>query len=65
MRGTVVWFNNKLGYGILETVNREDIFVHYSEVQGTPKTLYKDQQVNFELYDTPKGLMARNVRKVE
>jgi CspA family cold shock protein len=67
MRGQVIWFDNRKGYGFLKTENRESIFVHYTEIAGGSgrKELFENETVDFDLYDTPKGLMARNVKKAE
>ena len=63
MRGSVKWFNNDKGYGFIEYVDGEDIFVHYSAIkQEGYKTLTEGQRVEFDLIETPKGLQAVNVR---
>ena len=62
MRGNVKWFNNDKGYGFIEYLEGEDIFVHYSAIkkQGY-KTLTEGQLVEFDLIETEKGLQAINV----
>ncbi len=64
--GTVKWFDDAKGYGFIEQETGEDVFVHFSdiEVEGY-KTLDEDQQVEFELEETEKGLAAINVNPVE
>lgn len=65
MRGNVKWFNNDKGYGFIEYVNGEDIFVHYSAIkQQGYKTLSEGQLVEFDLIRTEKGLQAVNVAVV-
>jgi len=60
--GSVKWFNNEKGYGFIDQVNGEDIFVHYSAIKHEGyKTLCEGQKVKFELIETPKGLQAVNV----
>ncbi len=63
--GTVKWFNQAKGYGFIDCDGR-DIFVHYSEIQMTGfKSLDEGDKVEFDLYEDPKkGLMARNVKKI-
>ena len=65
-RGRVKWFNNDKGYGFIDYLDGEDIFVHYSAIkQKGYKTLSEGQAVEFELVRTPKGLQAINVVTVE
>ena len=65
MRGSVKWFNNEKGYGFIENVNGEDIFVHYSAIKADGyKTLTEGQIVQFDLIETEKGLQAVNVKTV-
>lgn len=62
MRGTVKWFNNDKGYGFIDRIEGEDIFVHYSAIKYDGyKTLAEGQLVSFDLIETPKGLQAINV----
>lgn len=63
--GVVKWFNDSKGFGFIRAdgVN-EDIFVHYSAVQGDGfKSLAEGQAVEFELITGPKGPLATNVTK--
>ena len=54
------------GYGFIEYLDGEDIFVHYSAIkQKGYKSLSEGQLVEFELVRTPKGLQAINVVTVE
>ena len=65
MRGNVKWFNNDKGYGFIEYIEGEDIFVHYSAIkQSGYKTLNEGQLVEFDLIRTNKGLQAVNVSTV-
>lgn len=62
MVGRVKWFNNEKGYGFIDYVDGEDIFVHYSNIkQDGFKTLSEGQMVQFDLIHTDKGLQAINV----
>jgi CspA family cold shock protein len=65
MRGKVKWWNDGKGYGFIEIQNSKDIFAHYSEIQGDGfKTLRDNQEIEFDLYEDSKGLLAKNIRKV-
>ena len=62
MSGQVKWFNNEKGYGFIDYITGEDIFVHYSAIKHDGyKTLSEGQRVEFDLVETPKGLQAINV----
>lgn len=60
--GKVKWFNETKGFGFIEQESGEDVFVHYSSIQGEGfKTLKEGQKVDFEVTNGPKGLKAENV----
>jgi len=61
--GTVKWFNESKGFGfIAQDDGGEDVFVHFSAIQGGGfKTLAENQKVTFELQSGPKGPQAANV----
>lgn len=63
--GTVKWFNDDKGYGFIEPDSGgEDLFVHYSEIQGHGyKSLEDGQKVTFEVTQGDKGPQASNVSK--
>lgn len=63
--GTVKWFNDSKGFGFIEQEDGEDVFVHFSAIQGDGfKTLSEGDRVEFEIQQGPKGLQAANVVKV-
>jgi CspA family cold shock protein len=60
--GTVKWFSNEKGYGFIAREGAEDVFVHFSAIQGEGyKSLTEGQQVEFEVIQGPKGAQAANV----
>ena len=64
MKAIVKFFNDSKGYGILILEDGRDVFVHYSEILGNGfKTLREGQSVTIDLYETTKGLIAKNVVK--
>jgi cold shock protein len=64
-RGKVKWFNDSKGYGFIEQESGEDVFVHYTAIDGDGfKSLTQGQEVQFEVIQGPKGPQAANVNKV-
>ncbi len=63
VKGTVKWFNESKGFGFLAQPEGEDIFVHYTAIQGNGfRTLKEGQEVEFNIERGPKGLQASNVK---
>jgi len=61
-RGTVKWFNGEKGYGFITQENGPDLFVHYSEIQGTGfRSLNEGDKVEFEITEGKKGKQASSV----
>ena len=61
--GKVKWFNESKGFGFIEQENGPDVFVHYTAIQADGfKTLYEDQEVEFDVVEGPKGPQAANVK---
>jgi CspA family cold shock protein len=68
-KGTVKWFNSRKGYGFITVEDQEDdVFVHYSAIQGGDdefKTLYEGDVVEFDIVEGKKGPQAENVEVTE
>lgn len=63
--GTVKWFNDSKGFGFITTEGGEDVFVHFSAIQGSDfRSLAEGAQVEFEVTQGPKGLQASDVTTV-
>lgn len=64
-QGTVKWFNSEKGFGFIEIDGGNDVFVHFSAIQGEGfKTLDEGQKVEFEVVDGNRGPQAANVTKI-
>jgi CspA family cold shock protein len=62
--GTVKWFNAEKGFGFIEVEGGEDVFVHFSAIQGEGfKSLDEGQKVTFNTEQGQRGLQATNVNK--
>lgn len=61
--GTVKFFNAEKGFGFISREGQDDVFVHFSNIEGDGyKTLDEGQQVEFEVAAGRKGDEAKNVR---
>ncbi|HEU4865647.1 MAG TPA: cold shock domain-containing protein [Actinomycetota bacterium] len=64
-QGTVKWFSNEKGFGFISREGQDDVFVHFSAIQGEGyRSLTEGQAVEFDVVDGPKGKQAANVRPV-
>ena len=63
-QGTVKWFNDDKGYGFITRESGDDVFVHFSALQGDGfKSLSEGQHVTFDVEEGERGLQAANVVK--
>lgn len=63
-QGTVKWFNAEKGFGFIERENGDDVFVHFSAIQGDGfKSLDEGQKVTFDVEQGARGAQAANVQK--
>jgi CspA family cold shock protein len=61
--GTVKWFNPDKGFGFISREEGDDVFVHFSAIQGEGyRNLDENQKVEFDVTQGPKGPQAANVR---
>ena len=63
--GKVKWFNNEKGFGFIEVEGGDDVFVHFTAIQGDGyKSLEEGQEVSFEIVEGNRGPQAANVAKL-
>lgn len=61
-QGKVKWFNESKGFGFIQRDDGDDVFVHYSAIQGNGfRTLQEGANVEFEIEQGEKGARATNV----
>ncbi|GAB6680204.1 cold-shock protein CspD [Bacillus luti] len=64
LQGKVKWFNAEKGFDFIETDGHDDVFVHFSAIQGDGfKSLEEGQEVTFEIVEGNRGPQAANVQK--
>lgn len=65
LRGSVKWFDSKKGFGFIIGPEGEDVFVHFSSIEGDGFRSLKDgEPVEYEIVRGEKGLSAQRVRRV-
>ncbi len=63
--GTVKWINSEKGFGFITVEGGNDVFAHFSAIQGEGfKTLEEGQQVSFEIVEGDRGPQAANIVKL-
>ncbi|MFD2213335.1 MULTISPECIES: cold-shock protein [Bacillaceae] len=64
-QGKVKWFNSEKGFGFIEVEGGDDVFVHFSSIQGEGyKSLDEGQEVTFDIEQGNRGPQAANVQKI-
>jgi cold shock protein len=65
MQGKVKWFNGEKGFGFISVEGGDDVFVHFTAIQGEGfKTLEEGQDVSFDIVEGNRGPQAANVVKL-
>jgi len=63
--GTVKWFSDRKGFGFIEREDGDDIFIHFSSIDMPGfKTLADGEKVTFDVEDSDRGPVAKNVKKL-
>jgi len=63
--GVIKWFSSKKGYGFITMDDGQEVFVHYSAIDGSGfRSLEQGERVEFEISQGPKGLQAAKVSRV-
>ena len=68
MKGRVKWFSIDRGYGFIEPRDgSKDVYVHWNAIPGLgdDEGLRDGEEVEFEVEETPKGLSASNVTRMD
>jgi cold shock protein len=63
-KGKVKWYDEVKGFGFIESESGEDVFVHRTGISASSARLQPDAEVNFEIQQGEKGLMAINVTSI-
>ena len=62
MIGKVKWFNNEKGFGFISVEGGDDVFAHFTAIQGEGfRSLEEGQKVSFDIVEGAKGLQAANI----
>ncbi len=65
MQGKVKWFSAEKGFGFIEREDGNDVFVHFSAIQGDGfRSLEEGQEVEFDIVEGQKGPQAANVQRI-
>lgn len=65
LTGAVKWFDSKKGFGFIVGPEGQDVFVHFSVIQGDGFRSLKDgEHVEYEVEKGPKGMLAKNVHRL-
>ncbi len=64
--GTVKWFNDQKGYGFIAREGGDDVFVHFSAIEGSGfRSLMEGDRVEFSVEQGDKGPAAAHVRRIQ
>lgn len=63
--GHVKWFDSKKGFGFILNPEGQDVFVHFSSIEGEGfRALREGEQVEYDQVQGPKGLLAQKVKRL-
>lgn len=63
--GIVKWFDSRKGYGFIQQEDGRDLFVHHSSIDMAGfRTLAEGEKVSFEVAESDRGSVAKNVKKI-
>lgn len=63
--GKIKWFDNKRGFGFILQDSGEDVFIHYTCIEGDGfKALHEGDVVNYEVVESERGPKAQCVQRV-
>ncbi len=66
MKGRIKWFDSTKGFGFIHTEEGNDLFVHYSSFSNASYDILEEgEEVEFEVSNGKRGLLATNVKKVD
>ncbi|MGB0766388.1 MAG: cold-shock protein [Phycisphaeraceae bacterium] len=66
IQGEVKWFDPKKGYGFIVGPEGQDVFVHFSQINGDGFRSLKDgERVEYDLIEGDKGMQAKDVKRIE
>ena len=64
-RGTVKWFNDNKGYGFIAAEDKQELFVHFTQIEGRGfRTLHEGEHVEFEVKRGERGAEAAHVTRI-
>jgi cold shock CspA family protein len=61
MRGKILFFSEEKGFGKIIDSGKNEYFFYINKIKNKPEEINKDDEVEFEYYESPKGLRATNI----
>ena len=65
MKGRVKWWSKEEGYGFIEYSDDSNIFAYLEDKQKNKLLIEENEEIEFELENTSKGLLLKNLKKIE
>lgn len=63
MKGKVRWYNKFRGFGLIDSEDKQTVFIHFSNIKDENKTLKENEEVEFEVSKCIKGFQAIDLRR--